>query len=128
MTEVMKTENEREEEVFMTPEEKIACLESRIEVLQGVVDSILEREHEENQAKILDVDKLKDAFSTGSDYVLNAVRPVVEKYEASGKEAVEKVENKVTESPLASIAAAFGIGIALGAVINFAVRATEKRN
>ena len=128
MTEVMKTENEREEEVFMTPEEKIACLESRIEVLQSVVDSILEREHEENQAKVLDVDKLKDAFSTGSDYVLNAVRPVVEKYEASGKEAVEKVENKVTESPLASIAAAFGIGIALGAVINFAVRATEKRN
>lgn len=128
MTEVMKTENEREEEVFMTPEEKIACLESRIEVLQGVVDSILEREHEENQAKVLDVDKLKDAFSTGSDYVLNAVRPVVEKYEATGKEAVEKVENKVTESPLASIAAAFGIGIALGAVINFAVRATEKRN
>ena len=125
MTEVMKTENEREEEVVMTPEEKIAYLENRIEILQGVVDSVLEREHE---AKVLDVDKLKAAFNTGSDYVLNAVKPVVERYEASGKEAVEKVENKVTESPLASIAAAFGIGIALGAVINFAVRATEKRN
>ncbi|MEG1641969.1 MAG: hypothetical protein RR272_02540 [Synergistaceae bacterium] len=125
MTEVQKRENEMEEDLEMTMEEKIEHLERRIEELQKVINANLEEAH---NAKVLDVEKIKEALNTGSDYVMNAVKPVMEKCQTSGKEAVAKVETKVSENPLISLMTAFGIGIALGTAVNYIVKSSERKD
>ncbi len=97
-------------------EERIAELEAQVEALREA----LEAQQECAQTKpLIDFTKVKSAIDDGSEYVINAMKPLIEKYEAPSKAAVAKVENKVTDNPFLSVAVAFGAGIVIGTVLNY---------
>lgn len=122
MTEMYESENERED-IELTSEEKITYLEAKVDELQNIINTHFDHEH----CNSLDTDAVKNAFNTGSECVMNVIRPYLDKYHDTGMETVEKVESKVVENPIISVVSAFGIGIAVGTVIN-AVLKNGKRD
>lgn len=97
---------------------------NKVEELKEEVESLKEllaaRSH-----RGVNLDKLKEALGDGSDYLLDAIRPIVEKYEKPTKQAVEKASIKVSDNPFLSVTVAFGAGIVIGTVLNFCCKSSS---
>ncbi|MDO5562353.1 MAG: hypothetical protein Q4F74_01935 [Synergistaceae bacterium] len=120
MTEVNKRDNGEllgEYIDEMTPEKQIERLEARVEELTAALDAKVESK--------VDLTKIKNALNGGTDYVLNAIRPVIDKYEQPTKEAVAKAGGKVSDNPFLSVAVAFGAGIIIGTVLNHCCKSSD---
>ncbi|NLV81694.1 MAG: hypothetical protein GXZ18_01620 [Synergistaceae bacterium] len=116
MTEVKKKDNGEVWHEYIG--DKKLQAEQSIEELKEEVESLKELLANKVPRRV-NFDKLKEALGDGSDYVLNAIRPIIERYEEPGKQAVEKVGTRVSDNPFLSVAAAFGAGIVIGTVLNF---------
>ena len=101
-------------------EERIAELEAKIQELEGALGAQNESEEKKH---LVDFAKVKGAIDSSAEYVLNAIRPVMERYEEPSKAAVAKVGGKVSENPFLSVAVAFGAGIVIGTVLNYCCKA-----
>lgn len=100
-------------------EQRIAELEAQILVLKDA----LAAQHEELEAKrSIDFDKVKKAVDNSAQTVLNAVRPIIERYEEPSRAAVAKVGSKVSDNPFLSVVVAFGAGIVIGELLKCCCR------
>ncbi|MGI6442949.1 MAG: hypothetical protein GXZ13_06565 [Synergistaceae bacterium] len=116
MTEVKKRDNGEISHEYLgngevDPKQELEDLKNEIRALKEHIEG--------NAVKKLDFDKLKEKLGSGSDYVLNAIRPIIEKYENPSRQMAEKVETKVAENPFLSLVVAFGAGIVIGSLLNF---------
>jgi len=96
-------------------EEKIMELESEVGSLK---EALAEHEETTEAKRIIDFAKLKDAISASAKEIIDAIKPVIEKYEEPGKAAVSKVERKVADNPFLSVVLAFGAGIVIGKLLD----------
>ncbi|MDL2297811.1 hypothetical protein LJC40_01505 [Synergistaceae bacterium OttesenSCG-928-D05] len=62
--------------------------------------------------------KMKKHIGRRSEELLDELMPIIEKYQGSGREVVERVENKVCDNPLLSLAVAFGAGLIIGRLLD----------
>lgn len=122
MTEVQKRDNG--EHLGDCIDNKKADPKKTIEELKAEVESLKEllaaRSH-----RGVNLDKLKEALGDGSDYMLDAIRPIIAKYEEPTKQAVEKASLKVSDNPFLSVTVAFGAGIVIGTVLNFCCKSSS---
>lgn len=103
----------------MTDTQKIEELEAEVAALKNA----LAAQHTAAETKrVVDFDKIKSAIDSSAKTVLEAVKPVVAKYQEPGRAAVEKVGGKVSENPFLSVVAAFGAGIVIGKLLELACR------
>lgn len=116
MTEVKKRDNDEISHEYLgngevDPKQELEDLKNEIRVL---------KEHlEGGSGRKVSFDKLKETLGSGSDYILNTIRPIIEKYENPSRQVAEKVETKVAENPFLSLVVAFGAGIVIGSLLNF---------
>lgn len=122
MTEQQKTNNELLRKDISKREEKLEL------ELADMRNEVLKLRSQLNAAASdkLNFEKLKEKVGSGSDYILNAIKPIIEKYEEPGRQVVEKVETKVSESPFISVAAAFGVGVMVGTILNLINRSSAR--
>jgi ElaB/YqjD/DUF883 family membrane-anchored ribosome-binding protein len=97
-------------------EEKMMELESEVETLK---ETIAEHEEKAEAKRMVDFVKLKDAINSSAKEVLDAIKPVIEKYEEPGRAAVSKVERRVADNPFLSVVIAFGAGIVIGKLLDY---------
>lgn len=50
---------------------------------------------------------------------MEAIKPVIAKYEEPSRAAVAKVGGKVSDNPFLSVVVAFGAGIVIGTILNY---------
>jgi len=106
-----------------TKDERIMELEAEIADLKKE----LEEHKEAAEAKhLIDFEKVKSAIDDSAHGVLNAIRPVIEKYEEPGRMAVAKVGNKVSDNPFLSVIVSFGAGIVIGKILDSCCRRGEE--
>lgn len=116
MTEVKKRDNDEISHEYLgngevDPKQELEDLKNEIRAL---------KEHlEGGSGRKVSFDKLKETLGSGSDYILNTIRPIIEKYENPSRQVAEKVETKVAENPFLSLVVAFGAGIVIGSLLNF---------
>ena len=103
-------------------EERIAELEAQVKALQNA----LTVQQSTETKPLIDFKKVKSAIDDGSEYVIKAMRPLIEKYEEPSKAAVAKVETKVSDNPFLSVAVAFGAGIVIGTVLNYCCKKSSE--
>lgn len=120
MTEVNKRDNGEllgEYIDELSPEKQIERLEARVEELTAELSA--------KQTPKIDLGKIKSALDGGTDYVLNAIKPVIDKYEQPTRDAVSKAGGKVSDNPFLSVAVAFGAGINIGTVLNCCCKSSD---
>lgn len=61
---------------------------------------------------------MKKELRRKTDDLVEELAPVIEKYKNSGKEAVAKVEDTISEKPLTSLLLAFTAGIIIGKLLD----------
>ena len=68
--------------------------------------------------KYFDIEKIRSAIDDGTKSVIEAIKPVVEKYEEPSRAAVARVGGKVSDNPFLSVVVAFGAGIVIGKILD----------
>ena len=99
-------------------EQRVAELEAEIATLKDA----LAAQQESGQKKYFDLEKIKNAVDAGSQKVLEAIKPIVSKYEEPSRAAVARVGGKVSDNPFLSVVVAFGAGIVIGKILDCCCR------
>lgn len=97
-------------------EQRIIELEAEVAALKDALAQ--QQDGAYGTRKYFDVDKIKNAIDEGTKSVIEAVKPVVEKYEEPSKAAVAKVGGKLSDNPFLSVVVAFGAGIVIGKILD----------
>ena len=99
-------------------EQRIAELEAEIATLKDA----LAAQQESSPKKYVDLEKIKNAVDASSQKVIEAIKPILAKYEEPGRAAAAKVGGKVSENPFLSVVVAFGAGIMIGKLLDLCCR------
>jgi len=99
-------------------EQRVAELEAEIATLKDA----LAAQQESAPKKYVDFEKIKSAVDAGSQKVIEAIKPIVAKYEEPSRAAVAKVGGKVADNPFLSVVVAFGAGIVIGKLLDLCCR------
>jgi ElaB/YqjD/DUF883 family membrane-anchored ribosome-binding protein len=103
--------------------ERISELETEIAALKKALAA--QSEALESRS-VVDFAKIKKVIDDGTKNMIDAVKPVVQKCSEPGKAAAEKVGVKVSENPIISVIAAFGVGIVIGKLLELSLSDNEK--
>lgn len=103
-------------------EQRIIELEAEVAALKDA----LAAQQEAGAKKYFDLDKVRTAIDEGTRNVIDAVKPLVEKYEEPSRAAVEKVGGKVSDNPFLSVVVAFGAGIVIGKILDCCCRGCDE--
>lgn len=107
---------EENNERIVELETEIAALKKALAAQSEVLES----------RSVVDFAKIKKAIDDGTKSMVEAVKPVVQKCSEPGKVAAEKVGAKVSENPIISVIAAFGVGIVIGKLLELSLSCREK--
>lgn len=99
-----------------TNEEIIMELKDEIETLKC---AIAEQQEKAEAKRIIDFNKVKNTLDDGAKNLLEAVKPMIERYEEPGRVAVAKVGTRVSDNPFLSVIIAFGSGIVIGKLLDY---------
>jgi len=103
----------------MTEDQKIKQdieeLQEEFQELKELAGEYTEEVVEEGKGRMR---KAKRRISKRSEDLLDELMPILERYQDSGREVVERVEHKVTDNPLLSLAVAFGAGMLIGKLLD----------
>lgn len=95
--------------------ERIEELEAELADLKEVLEGYKEEAEDAVETKI---EKVRSVLEAKADDLMASVKPVLDKYEESGKAAVGKVGDKVADNPFMSVVVAFGAGIVIGKLLD----------
>lgn len=104
-------------------QQRVVDLEAEVEALKGALE---EQQQTAETKRLIDFAKVKGAVDEGAKKVLEAIKPVIEKYEEPSRAAVAKVGGKVSDNPFLSVIVAFGAGIIIGKVLDCCCRHEEE--
>lgn len=105
-------------------EQRIIELEAEVAALKDALAA--QQDNAVNTRKYFDIDKIRSAIDDGTKSVIEAIKPVVEKYEEPSRAAVARVGGKVSDNPFLSVVVAFGAGIVIGKILDCCCRGYEE--
>ena len=99
-------------------EQRIEELETEIAALKNALAA---QDKAAQARRVVDFAKVRKAIDDSAKNVMDTVKPIVVKCSEPGRAAAEKVGATVSDNPIVSVVAAFGIGIIIGKLLELSM-------